>query len=31
MKSYVLVLKTVLLNNFRAVRTRYVRIDDKKQ
>lgn len=31
MKSYVLVLKTVLLNNFRAVRTRYVRSDDKKQ
>lgn len=31
MKSYVLVLKTVLLNNFRAVRTRYVRIDDRKQ
>lgn len=30
MKSYVLVLKTVLLNNFRAVRTRYVRINDKK-
>lgn len=31
MKSYVLVLKTVLLNNFRAVRTRYVRSDDRKQ
>ena len=31
MKSYVLVLKTVLLNNFRALRTRYVRSDDRKQ
>ena len=31
MKLYVLVLKTVLLNNFRAVRTRYVRSDDRKQ
>lgn len=31
MKSYILLLKTVLLNNYRTAKTRYVKSDDKKQ